>query len=219
MFEPITSRWSYTFYFICVFCNCRFYCQQPASSSWWMCVRFVVSSCSLSFTPPTAWASEPSLTCTHAHSFSTRPTHSPVSFPAFAPQTVSHLSQCVRVHSVVGDSTFTVSPALKNVSWWLSVSLCLSEQHFTEVVQGEEFLGLSLQQVCSLIASDKLTVSTEEKVRWHNVHAHFCTLTKAVCLFPHGWKKKLCPCGIFQVIMAERERNIKTLAGKYPHPH
>lgn len=38
------------------------------------------------------------------------------------------------------------------------------EQHFTEVVQGEEFLGLSLQQVCSLISSDKLTVSTEEKV-------------------------------------------------------
>ncbi|XP_069576147.1 kelch-like protein 3 isoform X4 [Brachyistius frenatus] len=39
-----------------------------------------------------------------------------------------------------------------------------AEQHFSEVVQGEEFLGLSLQQVCSLIASDKLTVSTEEKV-------------------------------------------------------
>lgn len=38
------------------------------------------------------------------------------------------------------------------------------EQHFTEVVQGEEFLGLALQQVCSLISSDKLTVSTEEKV-------------------------------------------------------
>lgn len=38
------------------------------------------------------------------------------------------------------------------------------EQHFTEVVQGEEFLGLSLQQVCSLISSDRLTVSTEEKV-------------------------------------------------------
>uniref|UniRef100_A0A3B4YVH2 Kelch-like protein 3 n=1 Tax=Seriola lalandi dorsalis TaxID=1841481 RepID=A0A3B4YVH2_SERLL len=39
-----------------------------------------------------------------------------------------------------------------------------AEQHFTEVVQGEEFLGLTLQQVCSLISSDKLTVSTEEKV-------------------------------------------------------
>ncbi|XP_039866315.1 kelch-like protein 3 isoform X2 [Simochromis diagramma] len=39
-----------------------------------------------------------------------------------------------------------------------------AEQHFTDVVQGEEFLSLSLQQVCSLISSDKLTVSTEEKV-------------------------------------------------------
>lgn len=51
---------------------------------------------------------------------------------------------------------------------FVCVPLCLSEQHFTEVVQGEEFLGLSLQQVCSLISSDKLTVSTEEKVRRHN---------------------------------------------------
>ncbi|KAL2089219.1 hypothetical protein ACEWY4_016118 [Coilia grayii] len=39
-----------------------------------------------------------------------------------------------------------------------------TEQHFSEVVQGEEFMALSLQQVCSLIASDKLTVSSEEKV-------------------------------------------------------
>lgn len=31
---------------------------------------------------------------------------------------------------------------------------------------GEEFLSLSLDQVCSLISSDKLTVSSEEKV-WH----------------------------------------------------
>lgn len=30
---------------------------------------------------------------------------------------------------------------------------------------GEEYLSLSLQQVCSLISSDKLTVSSEEKVR------------------------------------------------------
>lgn len=44
------------------------------------------------------------------------------------------------------------------------VFLCCSEQHFTEVMLGEEFMGLSLQQVCSLISSDKLTVSTEEKV-------------------------------------------------------
>ncbi|KAM9471154.1 kelch-like protein 3 isoform 1-T1 [Clarias gariepinus] len=46
----------------------------------------------------------------------------------------------------------------------LSQSHAYAEQHFTEVMLGEEFLGLSLQQVCSLISSDKLTVSTEEKV-------------------------------------------------------
>uniref|UniRef100_A0A3P9JIK8 Kelch-like family member 3 n=1 Tax=Oryzias latipes TaxID=8090 RepID=A0A3P9JIK8_ORYLA len=46
----------------------------------------------------------------------------------------------------------------------LSQADAYAEQHFSEVVQGEEFLSLSLQQVCSLISSDKLTVSTEEKV-------------------------------------------------------
>nr|UZH44864.1 kelch-like protein [Carassius gibelio]WEX30254.1 Kelch-like protein 3-A [Carassius gibelio] len=44
------------------------------------------------------------------------------------------------------------------------VYLFQAEQHFTDVMLGEEFMGLSLQQVCSLISSDKLTVSTEEKV-------------------------------------------------------
>ncbi|XP_061832638.1 kelch-like protein 3 [Nerophis lumbriciformis] len=39
-----------------------------------------------------------------------------------------------------------------------------AEQHFSEVVQCEEFVALSLQQVCSLFSSDKLTVCTEEKV-------------------------------------------------------
>ncbi|KAM9833353.1 kelch-like protein 3 isoform X3 [Syngnathus typhle] len=39
-----------------------------------------------------------------------------------------------------------------------------AEQHFSEVVQCEEFASLSLQQVCSLFSSDKLTVPTEEKV-------------------------------------------------------
>ncbi|XP_061643794.1 kelch-like protein 3 isoform X5 [Phyllopteryx taeniolatus] len=39
-----------------------------------------------------------------------------------------------------------------------------AEQHFSEVVQCEEFASLSLQQVCSLFSSDKLTVATEEKV-------------------------------------------------------
>ncbi|KAM3831748.1 kelch-like protein 2 isoform 2-T2 [Vipera latastei] len=39
-----------------------------------------------------------------------------------------------------------------------------AEQHFTEVVLGEEFLSLGVEQVCSLISSDKLTVASEEKV-------------------------------------------------------
>nr|XP_015205271.1 PREDICTED: kelch-like protein 3 isoform X2 [Lepisosteus oculatus] len=39
-----------------------------------------------------------------------------------------------------------------------------AELHFSEVMLGEEFLGLNLQQVCSLISSDKLTVSSEEKI-------------------------------------------------------
>ncbi|KAK2904415.1 kelch-like protein 3 isoform X1 [Channa argus] len=46
----------------------------------------------------------------------------------------------------------------------LSQAHTYAEQHFCEVVQAEEFLGLSLQQVCNLISSDKLTVSSEEKV-------------------------------------------------------
>ncbi|CAB1337007.1 unnamed protein product, partial [Coregonus sp. 'balchen'] len=46
----------------------------------------------------------------------------------------------------------------------LNQSHAYAEQHFSEVMLGEEFMGLSLQQVYSLISSDKLTVSTEEKV-------------------------------------------------------
>ncbi|XP_077999159.1 kelch-like protein 3 [Glandiceps talaboti] len=37
-------------------------------------------------------------------------------------------------------------------------------QHFSEVIQGDEFLALSADQVCELISSDHLTVPTEEKV-------------------------------------------------------
>lgn len=40
-----------------------------------------------------------------------------------------------------------------------------TEQHFTDVVLSEEFLNLGIEQVCSLISSDKLTISSEEKVR------------------------------------------------------
>ncbi|MGH0158559.1 UNVERIFIED_CONTAM: hypothetical protein FKN15_036271, partial [Acipenser sinensis] len=39
-----------------------------------------------------------------------------------------------------------------------------NEQHFAEVVQSEEFLNLGIEQVYSLIASDKLTIPSEEKV-------------------------------------------------------
>lgn len=42
-----------------------------------------------------------------------------------------------------------------------------TEQHFTEVVGSEEFLNLGMEQVSSLIASDKLTIPTEEKVYTH----------------------------------------------------
>uniref|UniRef100_A0A0A9YYK4 Kelch-like protein diablo n=2 Tax=Lygus hesperus TaxID=30085 RepID=A0A0A9YYK4_LYGHE len=38
------------------------------------------------------------------------------------------------------------------------------EQHFSEVVEGEEFLALSHHQVCKLICSDRLAVKSEEKV-------------------------------------------------------
>lgn len=52
-----------------------------------------------------------------------------------------------------------------NFVFWTSAFFG-TEQHFPEVMLGEEFLSLSLDQVCSLISSDKLTVSSEEKV-WH----------------------------------------------------
>ncbi|VFV29103.1 kelch-like protein 2 [Lynx pardinus] len=38
-----------------------------------------------------------------------------------------------------------------------------AEQHFADVVLSEEFLNLGIEQVCSLISSDKLTISSEEK--------------------------------------------------------
>lgn len=47
---------------------------------------------------------------------------------------------------------------------------------------GEEFLSLSLDQVCSLISSDKLTVSSEEKV--------LCPLVKRESYFKNPFKLK-----------------------------
>ncbi|XP_054058849.1 kelch-like protein 2 isoform X4 [Rissa tridactyla] len=39
-----------------------------------------------------------------------------------------------------------------------------AEQHFSDVVLSEEYLNLGVEQVCSLISSDKLTIASEEKV-------------------------------------------------------
>ncbi|XP_015716367.1 kelch-like protein 2 isoform X2 [Coturnix japonica] len=38
-----------------------------------------------------------------------------------------------------------------------------AEQHFSDVVLSEEYLNLGVEQVCSLISSDKLTIASEEK--------------------------------------------------------
>lgn len=46
--------------------------------------------------------------------------------------------------------------------WW-SLSGFPTERHFADVVLSEEFLNLGIEQVCSLISSDKLTISSEEK--------------------------------------------------------
>lgn len=91
---------------MCFVCHrCRFCSRRPASSSWWMFVRSAVSSCRLSFIPPTVWASEPSQICIHARSFSAKLTPSPVRFSMFTPQIVSlhHQCVCVCVSTLVGD--------------------------------------------------------------------------------------------------------------------
>nr|XP_009862126.1 kelch-like protein 3 [Ciona intestinalis] len=46
----------------------------------------------------------------------------------------------------------------------LTQARSFTEQHFTDVVRGEEFHNLSCQQVCELINSDQLSVSSEEMV-------------------------------------------------------
>ena len=47
------------------------------------------------------------------------------------------------------------------------IAHCFAEKHFSEVVQGDEFLALPNMQVEELISSDQLTVPTEEKVIQH----------------------------------------------------
>ncbi|XP_017596107.1 PREDICTED: kelch-like protein 2 isoform X2 [Corvus brachyrhynchos] len=46
----------------------------------------------------------------------------------------------------------------------LSKANTYAEQHFSDVVLSEEYLNLGVEQVCSLISSDKLTIPSEEKV-------------------------------------------------------
>jgi hypothetical protein len=46
-----------------------------------------------------------------------------------------------------------------------------TEQHFSEIVHGEEFLNLPAMQICELISSDQLTVPSEEKV--NNTPMHY----------------------------------------------
>lgn len=47
-----------------------------------------------------------------------------------------------------------------------------TEQHFADVVLSEEFLNLGIEQVCSLISSDKLTIASEEKVSLSSFAQH-----------------------------------------------
>lgn len=141
----------------------RCYSQLPACCSWWMFDRFAVTSCRRSSIPPTAWASERSLTFTPAQDCSARPTLMPVS---------SLLSWVI-----VGWVTASRISNPPVCIFMLRYFVCLfeTEQHFTDVMVGEEFMALSLQQVCSLISSDKLTVSTEERVTHCPVHLlSFC---------------------------------------------
>ncbi|XP_029345187.1 kelch-like protein 3 [Acyrthosiphon pisum] len=53
---------------------------------------------------------------------------------------------------------------LHSCSKLLKSSELYIQQHFSEAVGGDEFLSLSSEQVIQLIASDKLTVPSEEKV-------------------------------------------------------
>ena len=67
-----------------------------------------------------------------------------------------------------------------------------TEQHFADVVLSEEFLNLGIEQVCSLISSDKLTISSEEKVniyisfpsvQWCNTFLYFIIFCNFVILY------------------------------------
>ena len=68
-----------------------------------------------------------------------------------------------------------------------------AEQHFGDVIVGEEFLALSNTQVIGLISSDQLTVPTEEKVSILWVIFQFLVLPPSTCtvctLYSAFWKR------------------------------
>lgn len=82
---------------------------------------------------------------------------------------------------------------------------CLgAEQHFPEVMLGEEFLSLSLDQVCSLISSDKLTVSSEEKVLCSPLGKHEPYLNNQTNKKPFKLKKKWEACYILSPLKRQQ---------------
>lgn len=70
-----------------------------------------------------------------------------------------------------------------------------AEQHFTEVVGSEEFLNLGMEQVSSLIASDKLTIPTEEKVHTHSPCSVYADLICHYTQLPNVLKLYVCTLG------------------------
>ncbi|KAG8234268.1 hypothetical protein J437_LFUL006513, partial [Ladona fulva] len=70
-------------------------------------------------------------------------------------QTQLHPTNCLGIRAFA---------ELHNCSSLLSRAEAYIEQHFMEVVKCEEFLSLSPQQVLKIVSSDRLTVSSEDKV-------------------------------------------------------
>ncbi|XP_060875473.1 ring canal kelch homolog [Metopolophium dirhodum] len=85
-----------------------------------------------------------------------------------------HPTNCLGIHSIFD---------LHNRTELLTSSELYIQRHFTEVVEGAEFLSLSSEQVVKLISNDKITVPSEEKVfecviRWvkHELGSRKCIL-------------------------------------------
>ena len=58
-----------------------------------------------------------------------------------------------------------------------------TEQHFSEIVHGEEFLNLPAMQICELISSDQLTVPSEEKVNIKVLVTQYWICLACKCIF------------------------------------